>query len=346
MMTMKTRNFILFLTISLLTIGIFLLDLTLGSVAIPFDAIWGLSQGEPIKKSWGYILYDFRLPKAITACFVGAGISITGLQMQTLFRNPLADTSILGIGHGASLGVAIFVLAPFIFPNLLPSSVHNNYWGLIIASITGAFIVLAVVSSIASWLRDIVSLLIIGVMMGFITASLVSILQYFSDPETIQSFLVWTFGSLSGTTWRQLYFLMPIVGFGLFISLLLPKSMNAMLLGENYAKSVGVNVNAIRIVLVIVTGIITGTLTAFAGPIAFIGIAVPHIARLVFRTANHRVLIPATMLLGVFLMLCCDIISQLPGSDKTLPINSVTSVLGAPVVIFIILQNRRKKSIF
>lgn len=340
------RNFILFGTVGLSTALFFILDLTLGSVSIPLDAIWDILQGEPTKKSWEYILYDFRMPKAITACFVGAGISITGLQMQTLFRNPLADTSILGVGHGASLGVAIFVLAPNILSGILSSSVHNNYWGLIIAAIIGSFSVLAIVSSVASWVQDIVSLLIIGVMLGFITASLVSVLQYFSDPETIQNFLIWTFGSLSGTTWKQLYFLMPIVGLGLFLSLLLPKGMNAILLGENYAKSVGVNVNTIRIILIILTGIITGTLTAFVGPIAFIGIAVPHIARLIFRTDNHIILIPATMLLGILLMLCCDIISQLPGSETTLPINSITSIIGAPIVIFILLKNRRRKSIF
>lgn len=340
------RNFILFGTVGLSTALFFILDLTLGSVSIPLDAIWDILQGEPTKKSWEYILYDFRMPKAITACFVGAGISITGLQMQTLFRNPLADTSILGVGHGASLGVAIFVLAPNILSGILSSSVHNNYWGLIIAAIIGSFSVLAIVSSIASWVQDIVSLLIIGVMLGFITASLVSVLQYFSDPETIKNFLIWTFGSLSGTTWKQLYFLMPIVGLGLFLSLLLPKGMNAILLGENYAKSVGVNVNTIRIILIILTGIITGTLTAFVGPIAFIGIAVPHIARLIFRTDNHIILIPATMLLGILLMLCCDIISQLPGSETTLPINSITSIIGAPIVIFILLKNRRRKSIF
>lgn len=340
------RNFILFGTVGLSTALFFILDLTLGSVSIPLDAIWDILQGEPTKKSWEYILYDFRMPKAITACFVGAGISITGLQMQTLFRNPLADTSILGVGHGASLGVAIFVLAPNILSGILSSSAHNNYWGLIIAAIIGSFSVLAIVSSVASWVQDIVSLLIIGVMLGFITASLVSVLQYFSDPETIQNFLIWTFGSLSGTTWKQLYFLMPIVGLGLFLSLLLPKGMNAIFLGENYAKSVGVNVNTIRIILIILTGIITGTLTAFVGPIAFIGIAVPHIARLIFRTDNHIILIPATMLLGILLMLCCDIISQLPGSETTLPINSITSIIGAPIVIFILLKNRRRKSIF
>lgn len=340
------RYILLFFLIFIGAVGAFVLDLMLGSVSIPADAIWDALCGQSSNKSWNYILAEFRLPKALTTCFVGAGISLTGLQMQTLFRNPLADTSILGIGHGSSLGVACFVLLPNILPSFLPHALYHNYWGVILSSIVGAFAVLLVVSAIATWMRDVISLLIIGVMLGFITGSMVSVLQYFSDPEALQSFVVWTFGSLSGTTWRQLHFLMPIVGCGLLLSLLLPKSMNAMLLGENYARSTGINVNATRIVLVILTGVITGTLTAFVGPIAFVGIAVPHVSRLVFRTANHQILIPATMLVGVLLMLCCDIVSQLPGTGITLPINSVTSILGAPIVIFIIMKNRKRKSIF
>lgn len=340
------RHILLFILVFVAMIIAFALDLMLGSVTIPVDAIWDALWAQSTNKSWNYILTEFRLPKAITTCFVGAGISVTGLQMQTLFRNPLADTSILGIGHGASLGVACFVLLPNILPSLLPHALYNNYWGLIIASIVGAFVVLAVVAGIASWMRDVISLLIIGVMIGFITGSMVAVLQYFSAPEALQSFVVWTFGSLAGTTWTQLHFLIPIVGIGLFASLFLPKSMNAMLLGENYARSSGINVNVTRIILVILTGIITGTLTAFVGPIAFIGIAVPHVARLIFRTANHQILIPATMFVGILLMLCCDIVSQLPGTGVTLPINSVTSILGAPIVIFIILKNRKRKSIF
>ncbi len=340
------KNIILFCIVLIGIILAFVLDLMLGSVSIPIYAIWDALQGKSAEKSWDYILVEFRLPKAITSCFVGAGVAVTGLQMQTLFRNPLADTSILGIGHGASLGVAGFVLLPNILPGLIVTSLYNNYLGLIIASITGAFVVLIIVSLIASWMRDIISLLIIGVMLGFITGSFVSVLQYFSDPEAIQSFLVWTFGSLSGTTWKQLHFMMPIVGLGLTASLFLPKNMNALLLGENYARSIGINVNLTRIALVSLTGLITGTLTAFVGPIAFIGIAVPHIARLIFRTDNHKILIPATILLGVLIMLACDIVSQLPGSGTTLPINSVTSIMGAPIVIFIIMRNRRKKSIF
>lgn len=341
-----TRRFILFTVIILGIICAFVLDLALGSVAIPVEHIVDLLLGDSIKKSWEYIITDFRLPKAITACFVGAGVSITGLQMQTLFRNPLADTSILGIGHGSSLGVALFVLAPNILPGLLPASVHNNYWGLIISSIIGAFSVLSIVSFISGWMKDIISLLIVGVMLGFITGSLVSVLQYFSDPESIQSYLIWTFGSLSGTTWTQLQFMIPIVSMGILASFLLPKNMNAILLGENYAKSVGVNVRTTQILLIVLTGLITGTLTAFVGPIAFVGIAVPHVARLLFKTANHQILIAATVLCGIFLVLCCDIISQLPGSGTTLPINSVTSILGAPIVIFIVMKNRRRKSIF
>ncbi len=340
------KNTLLFIIILIGIVFTFALDLMLGSVVIPFDAIVDALRGSSANKSWDYILTEFRLPKAITTCFVGAGIATTGLQMQTLFRNPLADTSILGIGHGASFGVACFVLLPFLMPDLIPSGLYHNYWGLIGASITGAFVILSLITFIAGYLRDVVSLLIVGIMLGFITGSLVSVLQYFSDPEALQSFLVWTFGSLSGVTWRQLYFMMPIVGLALIASLFLPKSMNALLLGENYAQSAGINVHRTRLTLVILTGIIIGTLTAFVGPIAFIGIAVPHIARLVFRTANHHILIPATMLIGIWLMLCCDIISQLPSINTTLPINSVTAIIGAPIVIMIIMKNRQQRSVF
>ena len=317
-----------------------------GSVSIPLGDIIDFLSGKPIKNSWEYILLELRMPRAITAIFVGAGISVTGLQMQTLFRNPLADTSILGIGHGASLGVGSFVMLSTLFPAIFPTFIANNYWGLILSAIIGAFVVLLCVFSVASWLKDMISVLIVGVMVGFITSSIVSIMQYFSDPEVIKSYLIWTFGSLSGTTWTQLYVMIPIVAIGLILSFLMPKYMNALLLGENYAQSVGVKVLRVRIMLVLLTSLITGTLTAFVGPIVFLGIAVPHCARLLFKTTNHRILIPATMLCGTTLMLACDIITQLPPDGIVLPINAVTSVLGAPIVIFIILRNRRTKSIF
>ncbi len=343
---MHKRTVLIFILLVLLSVIAFAMDLMLGSVAIPFDTLLDVLQGNFINKSWEFILTDFRLPKAITALFVGAGISIAGLQMQTLFHNPLADTSILGVGSGASLTVALFVLSPTLFPGLIPASVQHNYWGMILASIAGAMAVLLLISAIAAWLKDIVSLLIIGVMIGFITASIVSVMQFFSDPEVVKNYLIWTFGSLSGTTWSQLYFMIPVVSVGLLLSLLTPKSMNAILLGEGYAQSVGVNVRKVRLTLIFLTGLITGTLTAFTGPIAFVGIAVPHVARLLFKTTNHQILLPATMLCGIVLMLCCDIISQLPGTGIALPINSVTSILGAPIVIFIILKSRRGKTFF
>ncbi len=343
---MHKRTVLIFIILVLLSAAAFVMDLMLGSTAIPFDTLLDILQGNSMNKPGEFILTDFRLPKAVTALFAGAGISIAGLQMQTLFHNPLADTSILGVGSGASLTTALFVLSSALFPGLIPASVQHNYWGMILASISGAMAVLLLISAIAAWLKDIVSLLIIGVMIGFITASIVSVMQFFSDPEVVKNYLIWTFGSLSGTTWNQLYFMMPVVSAGLLLSLLMPKSMNAILLGGGYAQSVGVNVRKVRLTLIFLTGLITGTLTAFTGPIAFVGIAVPHAARLLFKTTNHQILLPAVMLCGIVLMLCCDIISQLPGTGIALPINSVTSILGAPIVIFIILKSRRGKTFF
>jgi len=324
----------------------FLLDLALGSVQIPVDSVIASLRGSGLKPSWDYIVLEFRLPKAITAVLAGSGIALTGLHMQTLFRNPLADTSILGIGHGASLGVALFVLAAAILPGMLPPMVQYSNWGIIAAAVAGALAVLLCISAVAAWLNDMVSLLIVGLMVGFVTGAMVSILQYFSDPELIKSYLVWTFGSLAGVTWSQLRVMMPLVLSGLVASIFLPKSMNAFLLGENYAASVGLNVKRTRSVLVIITSILAGTITAFTGPIAFVGIAVPHFARIFFRTSDHRILIPATILSGAVLMLFCDIISQVPGGQTTLPINAVTSLVGAPVVVFIVLKNRRTKTTF
>jgi len=345
-MKVINRTSILFIAIVILTILFFILDLALGSVSIPLDGVVSALLGKPEKASWQYIILNFRMPKAIAAILTGAGISVAGLQMQTLFRNPLADTSILGIGHGASLGVAIFVLASALFPGILPVDAQYNNWGIILAAVTGAFLVLFCISTVSVWLNDMVSLLIVGVMFGFVTGSLVSILQYFSAPELIKSYLIWTFGSLSGVTWSQLKVMAPIVCCGLALSFLFPKSMNAILLSEQYARSVGVRVSFVRNGLILITAILAGTLTAFTGPIAFIGIAVPHFVRLLFRTADHLILIPASILCGALLMLFCDMVSQLPGGDTILPINSVTCIIGAPVVVFIVIQNRRQKSAF
>ena len=340
------RNRILFSGLTILIACFLILDISFGSVHIAWKEVVDILLGGGDNPSTNYIILNYRLPKALTALFVGAGISVCGLQMQTLFRNPLADTSILGIGSGASLGVGLFVMLSAIFPHAIPSSITTSYWGMILSAIGGALIILLLISTIITWLNDIVSILIIGVMFGFITSSVVSIMQYFSDPEVVKNYLIWSFGSLSGTTWSQLKYMIPIVSLGLFFSSLLPKYMNALLLGENYARSVGIEIFRVRMMMVLLTALITGTLTAFTGPIAFLGIAIPHCARMLFKTTNHRILIPASMMCGICITLLCDIITQLPGKGIVLPINAVTSIMGAPVVIFIIIKRRRAKSIF
>ncbi|MEM7110370.1 MAG: iron ABC transporter permease [Bacteroidota bacterium] len=328
-------------------VSLFLLDLSLGSVQISVEELLNIISGNPSKKSWEYILFNFRLPKAITAILTGAGISVAGLQMQTLFKNPLAGPSVLGISHGASLGVAVFVLSSTtIFGVTANFQETLGSWGLILFAIAGSFLVLLSVLFASARISDGVTVLIIGLMFGFITGAVVSILQYFSDPELIQNFLVWTFGSLSGVAWSQLKVMGPIIALTLLLSLLYAKQMNALLLGENYATGVGVNVARTRLQLILTTSIVAGTITAFTGPIAFIGVAVPHLARLLFRTSNHKVLTPATMMCGVVIMLICDIVSQVPGAQTTLPLNSVTALFGAPVILAIIIKNKKMKGAF
>ena len=330
-----------------LIIGLFLLDLSLGSVKISVGELLNITFGEPSKKSWEYIFFNFRLPKAITAILTGAGISVAGLQMQTLFKNPLAGPSVLGISHGASLGVAVFVLSSTaIFGVTTNFQETLGSWGLVVFAIAGSFLVLLSVLFASARISDSVTILIVGLMFGFITGAIVNILQYFSDPELIQNFLVWTFGSLSGVAWSQLQVMGPVIALMLLLSLLYSKQMNALLLGENYATGVGVNVARIRLKLILTTSILAGTITAFTGPIAFIGVAVPHLARLLFRTSNHKVLIPATMMCGVVIMLICDIVSQVPGAQTTLPLNSVTALFGAPVILAIIIKSKKMKGAF
>lgn len=340
------RITIAFISISVLVIFLFFTDLVLGTTYIPFREVVRALLGRSENETSLYIIQSFRLPKALTALITGAGISIAGLQMQNLFRNPLADTSILGISSGAGLAVAFYMMAFSIFPTLLPSAGMHNSWGIIISAFIGALAVLLIISLVAVWIKDIISILIIGVMIGFIAGSIISILQYFTDNETLKSYIIWSFGSLSGTTWNQLKFLIPAVTLGLFFSLLTPKYMNALYLGENYAKSVGIHVGRARISIILITSLITGSVTAFTGPIAFLGIAVPHFTRMVFKVSDNRILIPATILCGSLLMLMCDIITQLPSGGRILPINAITSIIGAPVVIYVITRNKRKHSIF
>lgn len=321
---------------------LFIFNITLGSVSIPFsEVVSALFSGETSKESWSIIIQDFRLPKAITAILAGAGLSIAGLLMQTLFRNPLAGPFVLGISNGASLGVALLILSGgAIFSSL--NALGN--WGLVFASIIGSGAIMTIVLAVAAKIKDSVSLLIIGLMVGSATGAIVSVLQYFSEAEMIQAYLVWTFGSLAGTTWSQIGILTPIVLIGLLLAFITQKQLNAFLLGEQYAESLGVSIKKYRYIIIAATCLLAGSITAFCGPIAFIGLAVPHIARAILNTSDHKILIPTSILIGAILMLGCDMISQIPGNDQTLPINATTSLIGAPVVIWVVIRAKRMKS--
>lgn len=318
---------------------LFVINVSVGSVAIPLEEIVsGLTGGELSKKSWDIILFDYRLPKALTAILAGIALSLSGLQMQTFFRNPLAGPYVLGISSGAGLGVALLLLGGSAFGwNLLGGS-FIGMWGTIIAASTGAMLVLVLMSITAWKVKDSMTLLIIGLMFGSATGAVISVLSYFGGADELKLFTVWSMGSLGGVSQDQLgvFFITCLIG--IILILIYVKSFNAMLLGERYAESMGVNLHRLRWAMILSTGILAGSTTAFCGPIAFIGIAVPHLARMVFQTGDHRVLFPASALIGAGFLLLCDSISQLPGTAETLPINAMTSLFGAPLVIWLILK--------
>ena len=328
-------------------VGAFLLNLAFGSVRIPLsDVAAVLAGGEASKASWTYIILEFRLPKALTAMLAGAALAVSGLQMQTLFRNPLADPYILGVSAGASLGVALVVLSTGAATGFLASVGLLGDLSLILAAITGAAIVTGLVMIVARWLRQAMTLLILGLMMGYATGAVVSILIYFSVPEQIQAYITWTFGSFGGVTWRQLGILAPVIGAGLVVAGLLVKPLNALLLGEDYARSMGVPVGRVRFWIIASTALLAGAVTAFCGPIAFLGVAVPHLCRSLFHTSDHRLLVPTTMLMGALIALLADLVAAVPGSRAVLPLNAVTALLGAPVVVWIIVRRGNLRSAF
>jgi iron complex transport system permease protein len=321
------------------------LDIILGSIRIPVKEIVNIIAGKSEYDNWRLIITQFRIPKTITTILAGSGLAVTGLLMQSLFRNPLAGPSILGISSGASLGVALFVMTTSNFA-FSSGIILFQQWGQIVSAVLGAFIVFMLIIVVASKVRDSISLLIIGIMFGSITTAIVSVLQYFSKPDLVQKFVVWTMGSLASTTWDQLIILSPFILSGILLSIILIKPMNALLLGEKNAEATGVNVKMLRYLSLTVASLIVGALTAFTGPIAFIGLAVPHLVRMLFRSTNHRFVLPGSLLLGALILLICDIVSQVPGNNLVLPINSITALFGAPVVLWIILGNKQLKSSF
>lgn len=341
-MTTGNKNRIRIYTIggALLIFLLFLANISIGSIAIPLEEILsGLTRGEISKKSWEIILFDYRIPKALTAILAGIALSLSGLQMQTFFRNPLAGPYVLGISSGAGLGVALLILGGTAFGwDLLGRGGFMGIWGTIIAASAGAILVLVLMSLTAWKVKDSMTLLIIGLMFGSATGAIISVLSYFGGADELKLFTVWSMGSLGGTSKDQLMVFSFACLLGSLPVLIFVKSFNAMLLGERYAASMGVNLYQLRWAMIVSTGILAGSATAFCGPVAFIGIAVPHLARMMFQTGDHRVLFPASALIGAGFLLVCDIFSQLPGTAETLPINAVTSLFGAPLVIWLILK--------
>ncbi|HEX9980675.1 MAG TPA: iron ABC transporter permease [Flavobacterium sp.] len=323
------------------TIALFILNISLGSVSIPLKEVFkSLTGGTSSKETWQYIIINYRLPKAITAVLAGAGLSVSGLLMQTLFRNPLAGPYVLGLSSGSSLGVAFVILGASLVQGFFGSILLSQY-GIMVASCGGSLLVLAAVLVVSQRLRDTMAILIVGLMFGSFTSAIVGVLSYFSTAEQLQKFTFWTLGNLGNLSWNSVAILAVAVFAGLCLSIISIKPLNALLLGENYAKSLGLNYSKAKLVIIFATSILAGSITAFAGPIAFVGLAVPHIAKLAFRTSDHRVLFWATLLFGAMIMLLCDIAAQVPGTDITLPINAITSIIGAPVVVWLMLKKRK-----
>ncbi|HEX9733586.1 MAG TPA: iron ABC transporter permease [Thermoanaerobaculia bacterium] len=326
----------------------FVTSLASGSVAIPAaDVLRILAGGEAGPPSWTTIVHEFRLPRAVTALLAGAALAVSGLLMQTLFRNPLAGPYVLGLSAGASLGAALVMLAAAggAGAGLLAGLGLAGELGLVAAASLGAGAVLALVLLAARRVSNL-TLLILGVLFGYAVSALVTVLVYFSAAERIQAYLAWTFGSFGAVTWSELAVLAPALAFGLAAAFVLAKPLNALLLGERYAQSLGLTVRRARLAILLATAVLAGGVTAFCGPVGFIGVAVPHLARGFFHAADHRALVPATALAGAVVALFSDLVAQLPGSASSLPLNAVTALLGAPVIIAVILRRRGLEASF
>lgn len=329
---MRARTPILFIALSILTVVLFSLDLTVGSVAIPLADVWSALTGGDCPPATAKIILNIRLVKAIVALLAGAALTVSGLQMQTLFRNPLAGPYVLGISSGASLGVALFILgAP-----LLGMSAAFSALGIAGAAWAGSAAVLMIIAIVGHRIKDIMVILILGMMFSSGVSAVVQILQYLSKEESLKAFVIWTMGSLGDVTVPQLSILVPAVAAGLLLSIATIKPLNLLLFGEEYAVTMGLNLRRSRSLLFFSTTLLAGTVTAFCGPIGFIGLAMPHVTRMLFADSDHRVLVPATMLTGASILLLCDIVSKI----FTLPINAITALLGIPVVVWVVLRNK------
>jgi len=338
---LKNRNSIVLSFLTILLVFVFLLNISFGQVPIPLKEVFrSLFGSGSSKEAWDYIILNFRLPKAVTAVLVGIGLSVSGLLMQTLFRNPLAGPYVLGLSSGSSLGVAFVILGAGLLPAVFSQFLLSSY-GIILASCSGSLLVLLMILIVSQRLRDTMSILIVGLMFSSFTSAIVSVFSYFSTAEQLQKYTFWSMGSIGNISWQNIAILAGCTLMGLLLSLLSLKPLDALLLGENYAKSMGLNITKMRYVIIFATSILAGSITAFAGPIAFIGLAVPHLVKLLLKTSSHQALFIGTIFIGSIIMLLCDAVSQMPGFNFTLPINAITSIIGAPIVIWLIV---RKKS--
>ena len=321
---------------------LFVLNILVGSVSIPAEDVVRILLGdnENIKPSWQFIILQSRLPQALTATLAGSALAVSGLMLQTAFRNPLAGPSVFGINSGAGLGVALVML--WLGGSFSAGSVSvTGFVAVLAAAFVGAMAVMLLIFLFSTMVRNSVMLLIIGIMIGYISNSAVSLLNFFATDEGVRSYMVWGMGSFSGVSTQMLPWFSLVTVAALFAALLLIKPLNALMLGDRYAENLGVNIIRVRNWLLVITGLLTAIVTAFCGPVAFIGLAVPHIARLLFHTDNHRLLMPATMLTGAVVALLCNILCFLPGTLGVIPLNAVTPLIGAPVIIYVILRGRR-----
>lgn len=338
---MKSRSFIIVFVLLLFTVVILaIIDLLAGSSATGNSWISNYLISGSLDNTMQAVLFQFRIPKMLTAILAGSALSVSGLQMQTIFRNPLAGPYVLGLSAGASLGVALLVMG---FGSFLVWDGGNWFstLSIVLAAWLGSGLVLFLVMVVSAYLTNLLSILILGILFGSAISAVVNLLQYFSTEMMLKSFIVWTMGSLGSTSMAQLYWFSTLVFVGFILSFAVARSLNVLLLGENYARSMGVNIKKTRMLTFLSTSILAGTVTAFCGPIGFIGIVVPHVSRMVFKTANHFVLIPSCILIGSGIMLVADLISQLSIEGFILPINTVTSLTGIPIIIWIIIRNRQ-----
>lgn len=340
---MKSRIAVVLTALAAAVLLLALLGLVLGPVRVPVaDTVRVLLGAEPSDPRWQVIVWNMRLPRVLTALAAGSALGVAGLQLQTLFRNTLADPYILGVSSGASLGVAVVVLFGGAAGGGFTGAVAGaSRAAEVIAAALGAAAMLTLVLVLSRWTRSAATLLLIGVMIGAASTALVSLAMVYSDPQRVQQYLLWGLGSFAGTGWADLRLLLPLVAVGLVTAALTIRPLNALLLGESYAATMGINVQRARVVTVASASLLAGVTTAFCGPIAFVGLVVPHVARIVVGTSDHRVVVPAVMLLGAVAALACGIVSQVPGSNLVIPVNAVTALVGAPVVITVLLRARR-----